>query len=84
MIHGNTQGIRDSVLQEMEALYDADMELLRHTLVSQPLMEELARLTARINREISVYVARDGMVMDVSVGQHDRVNLPDLKVRRGD
>lgn len=83
MIHGNTQGIRDSVLQEMEALYDADMELLRHTLVSQPLMEELARLTARINREISVYVARDGMVMDVSVGQHDRVNLPDLKVRRG-
>ena len=46
MIHGNTQGIRDSVLQEMEALYDADMELLRHTLVSQPLMEELARLTS--------------------------------------
>ncbi len=83
MINGNTQGIREAQLDELEKLYDADMELLRHEMISEPVMRVLADMTGRINREISVYVARDGMVMDVSIGSHDRVNLPDLKVRRG-
>ena len=83
MINGNIQGIRDAQLDELEKLYDADMELLRHEIISEPVMRVLADMTGRINREISVYVARDGMVMDVSIGSHDRVRLPDLKVRRG-
>ncbi len=83
MINGNTQGIREAQLDELGKLYDADMELLRHEMISEPVMRVLADMTGRINREISVYVARDGMVMDVSIGSHDRVNLPDLKVRRG-
>ncbi len=82
-VHGNIQGIKKSMLEEMEALYDADMESLRHELVSQEIVEALCRFTDKINREVSVYVARDGMVMDVSVGSHDRVGLPDIRVRRG-
>ena len=82
-VNGNIQGIRGSVLEELQALYDSDMEILRHTFVSEEVLEVICRITSRINREISVYIARDGMVMDVSVGRHDRVGLPDLKIRRG-
>jgi len=82
-VHGNTQGIRKSMLKEMEALYDADMETLRHELVSQDIIDALCHFTDKINREVSVYIARDGMVMDVSIGSHDRVGLPDIRVRRG-
>jgi GTP-binding protein HflX len=83
MIHGNIQGIRKPLLDEMEKMYSADKETLRHQFVSEELMDALARLTGRVNREISIYIARDGMVMDVTVGRHDRVGLPGLRVRRG-
>ncbi len=83
VVHGNTQGVRRSMLDEMEKLYDADMETLRHELVSAEIIEALCYFTDKINREVSVYIARDGMVMDVSIGSHDRVGLPDIRVRRG-
>ena len=82
-IKGNIKGIRQSVLDDMMALFDMDMELLRHEFVSAPLLDALVRFTALINREIMVYIARDGMVMEVILGRHDRVDLPDIRVRRG-
>ena len=82
-VHGNVKGVKQSLIKEMEKLYEADMEMLRHEFVSQEVMEKLAYFTERINKEISIYIARDGMVMDVSIGTHDRVGLPDLRVRRG-
>ena len=82
-VHGNIQGVRNSMLEEMAKLYDADMETLRHELVSREIIDALSYFTDKINREISVYIARDGMVMDVSIGSHDRVGLPDIRVRRG-
>lgn len=82
-IKGNIKGIRQSILEEMEQLFQMDMELLRHQFVSEPLWRALAGFTSRINREVMVYIARDGMVMEVIVGRHDRVELPDIRVRRG-
>ncbi len=82
-IHGNTEGIKKSILLELEELYSADMEMLRHKFISDDVTYKLCRITDKINREISIYIARDGMVMDVSIGSHDRVGLPDIRVRRG-
>ncbi|MDD3243277.1 MAG: hypothetical protein PHD32_06115, partial [Eubacteriales bacterium] len=82
-IKGNIEGIRAAVLKDMETLFSMDMELLRHEFVSQPLMEHLCELTARCNREVMVYVARDGLVLEVIVGKNDRVDLPEIQVRRG-
>jgi len=82
-VHGNIDGVKKSILRELEDLYSADMELLRHKFISDDVTYKLCQITEKINREISVYIARDGMVMDVSIGSHDRVGLPDLRVRRG-
>jgi len=83
LIHGNTAGIRDAWLEQLEEFYNADKETLRHFFLSPELLEPLARISSRINREISIYIARDGMVMDVSLGTFDRVELTDLRLRRG-
>ena len=82
-VHGNIDGVKKSVLSELEDLYSADMELLRHKFISDDVTFKLCQITEKINREISIYIARDGMVMDVSIGAHDRVGLPDIRVRRG-
>lgn len=82
-VHGNINGVKKSTLKELEDLYSADMEILRHQFVSNEVTYKLCQITEKINREISIYIARDGMVMDVSIGSHDRVGLPDLRVRRG-
>ncbi|MGI6315685.1 MAG: GTPase HflX [Christensenellales bacterium] len=82
-VHGELQGIRSSVLAELETLYQADKETLRQVFITPELAEVICRISCRVNREISVYIARDGTVMDISLGANDRVELPDLKLRRG-
>jgi F-type H+-transporting ATPase subunit a len=57
-IKGNIKGIRQSVLEEMEQLFQMDMELLRHQFISEPLISAMAGFTTRINREVMVYIAR--------------------------
>ena len=53
MIYGNIEGIRESLLKEMEALYDLELE--ENEFAPAPLCELLARYTCIINREISMY-----------------------------
>lgn len=46
------------------------------------LLEEMARLTLEIGREIAVYVNRKGQVISVAVGDAHTVSLPELQERR--
>ena len=55
-IKGNIKGIRDSVIAELHKLYDMQSPQL----VSQELAVKLADITEYINREISVYITRQG------------------------
>lgn len=79
-IHGNIEGIRESRLREMEALYDCPFETDEYA--PRELIEALARHSCALNREISVYVSRDGDVLDVTVGVGDSVPLKDVRLRR--
>ncbi|NLB60825.1 MAG: GTPase HflX [Clostridiales bacterium] len=77
-IHGNISGIRNTILEAMESLYDikvqgfADIELL----------DLMAEYCGKISREISVYIARDGRVVNVSVGEIDKVEMPSVRLVR--
>ncbi|MBE5783205.1 MAG: GTPase HflX [Clostridiales bacterium] len=79
-VHGNITGIRDSQLAELEAIYDCPFEL--DEFAPRDLLLELARHSCALNREIAVYVSRDGDVLDVTVGVIDSVPLSDLRLRR--
>ena len=79
-VHGNIQGIRESQLRELEALYDCPFE--PNEFAPRDLLLELARHSCALNREIAVYVSRDGDVLDVTVGVNDSAPLQDVRLRR--
>lgn len=80
MIHGNLTGIRDSVLAELEKLYDAEFE--RDMFLPDRLLNQLVRYTQMINREMLVYLGRDGAVLEIAIGNIGSIALPELHLRR--
>lgn len=78
-IKGNIKGIRDSVIAELQKLYDMQSPQL----VSQELAVKLADITEYINREISVYITRSGQIIEIAVGDNATVELPSFSGRRG-
>lgn len=78
-IKGNIKGIRDSVIAELQKLYDMQSPQL----VSRELAVKLADITEYINREISVYITRSGQIIEIAVGDNTTVELPSFSGRRG-
>ena len=80
MIYGNKEGIRDSMLAQMETLYELD--LTGEIFVPRELLDVLAAFTTAINREISIYVSRSGSILDITIGNLNSVELKDMHLRR--
>lgn len=81
-IHGNIEGIRKTVLDEMTALYDVQLE--PDQFMPQDLLQSLCGYSASMNREIALYITRYGEVADVLIGRADAIDLPDLRLRRSE
>ena len=81
-IHGNIEGIRKSVLDELAALYDIQLET--GVFMPQELLNGLCGYSAALNREIAVYIKRFGEIADVFIGKSDSIDLPDLRLRRSE
>lgn len=81
-IHGNTEGIRKSILDELSALYDVQLE--PGVFLPQELMNSLCGYSASLNREIGLYITRYGEIADVLIGRSDTIDLPDLRLRRSE
>ena len=60
-IKGNIKGIRDSVIAELQKLYD--MHYPQH--VSQDIAFNLACLTEYINMAFCVYITRKGQIIEI-------------------
>ena len=80
MIYGNKEGIRDSMLAQLETLYDLD--LTGEIFAPRELLDVLAVFTTAINREISIYVSRSGSILDITIGNLNSVELKDMHLRR--
>ena len=81
-IHGNIEGIRKSVLDELTSLYDVQLE--PGVFMPQELLNGLCGYSASLNREIAVYITRFGEIADVFIGRNDSIDLPDLRLRRSE
>ena len=79
-LHGNLSGIRDSQIKLIEELYQYPVG--SDEFLPPDLARILARHSAGINREISVYISRGGDVLDITVGYVDNVSLAELSLRR--
>ncbi len=81
-IHGNIEGIRKSLLDELMTVYDAQLE--PGEFMPQDLLKGLCGYSALLNREIAVYITRDGEIADVLVGYSEHIDLPDRRLRRSE
>ena len=79
-VHGNIEGVRKSVLDELAGLYDVQLE--PDVFIPQELLQGLCAYSAALNREIALYITRDGEIADVFIGRSDHIDLPDLRLRR--
>lgn len=81
-VNGNTAGIRATVLEEIAKLYEFDDG--QNVFAGRELLLHLAACTQAIGREISVYIRRNGVVADVSVGDSSTVSMPEMRVVRNE
>ena len=79
-VHGNLTGVRDSLIANLQGLYQYEVE--EDSFLPRELMKLLATFTAAMNREIALYITRDGEIVDVSVGTDRDVELRDYRLRR--
>ena len=79
-IHGSLEGVRKSTIAELETLYDYPID--RDEYLPPELARALGRYSCALNREISLYVSRDGEIIDITVGDTASVPLSDIRLRR--
>ena len=79
-VNGNTEGIRDAMLARLDSLYSYEAE--ESSFLPRELMKLLAECSCAVNREIAVYMTRDGEIVNVAVGTDCDVELTDYRLRR--
>ncbi len=79
-VQGNIEGVRDAVLARLDSLYSYELE--EGEFLPRELMKMLAEVSCALNREIAVYITRDGEIVNVAVGTDCDVELTDFRLRR--
>ncbi|MGL4254116.1 MAG: GTPase HflX [Fusobacteriaceae bacterium] len=78
MIVGNTEGIKDYILETLDGLYEIKVD--KGSLFNQEIVQLISHISMKINREINVAIDRKGKVIEVSIGDSNTVQLPILNV----
>ena len=81
-VTGNTEGIRDGMLARLDSLFDCELE--DGSYMPRDMMKMLAECSCAFNREIAVYITRDGEIVSVAVGTDCDVELTDYRLRRNE
>lgn len=79
-VQGNIEGIRDALLAQLDDLYNYELEEGEY--LPRELMQLLAEYSCKLNREIAIYITRDGEIVHVAVGTDCDVELVDFRLRR--
>ena len=79
-VNGETDGIRQSILDTLDSLYD--MKLPSDRLWTEELLDILCTATSHINREIALYADRKGRITDVAIGDSRTVTLGEVEGKR--
>lgn len=80
--NGNLTGIKSAMLDRLKSLYDFKQGL--DEFASFELLSELCACSGEINRELYVYISRDGSIVDVSVGDSAKVSMPSMRLVRNE
>lgn len=79
-VNGNTEGVKDAMLARLDSLYGYELE--DGAYLPRELMKLLAECSCAMNREIAIYLTRDGEIVNVAIGTDCDVELTDYRLRR--
>ncbi|AOR23049.1 GTPase HflX [Clostridium taeniosporum] len=74
MIEGNIDGIRNSILNELERIHS--IKTSKDEICNLEILNIIARVSASIEREVSVAINRKGNVTSVAIGDSTSVQVP--------
>lgn len=74
MIYGKVDGIKNSILNELEKIYD--IVVPKDTICTEEIIEIISKVTTDIDREVSVAISRKGKVTNVAIGDSSSVEVP--------
>ncbi|MBR0513267.1 MAG: GTPase HflX [Clostridia bacterium] len=81
-VTGNIDGVRDGMLARLDSLFEYELE--DGSYLPRDMMKMLADCSCAINREIAVYITRDGEIVSVAIGTDCDVELTDYRLRRNE
>ncbi|MBN1057786.1 GTPase HflX [Clostridium botulinum] len=74
MIEGNIDGIRNSILSELEKIHS--IRTSKDEICNLEILNIIAKVSANIEREVSVAINRKGNVTSVAIGDSTSVEVP--------
>ena len=78
MINGNTSGLKEYILENLNKLYSTKIE--KGKIINQEIVNYISEISNKINREINIAIDRNGNIIDISIGDSSTVNLPVVPV----
>ena len=66
MVNGNTSGLKEHILNSLDELYNSKIE--KGKIINQEIIDYIAEVSNKINREINIAMDRSGNVIDISIG----------------
>lgn len=79
MIYGNTEGVKNFMLEKLEQIYDTKVP--KDSICNEELIQIICEATTYLNREVSVAVNRKGSVVAVAIGDSTTVEMPEIDVK---
>ena len=74
MIYGRTNGVRNTMIIELEKIYD--IVVPKHSVCTQEIVNIISMVSNYIDREVSVAINRKGKVISVAIGDSTSVEIP--------
>lgn len=82
MIEGNIDGIRNSILSELEKIHS--IRTSKDEVCNIEILNIIAKVSANIEREVSVAINRKGNVTSVAIGDSTSVEVPLIDISEKD
>lgn len=78
MIYGNIDGIKKSILEELESVYL--IKNLKDEICNTEILNIISRVSSLIEREVSIGINRKGNVTSVAIGDSTSVEIPIINI----
>lgn len=78
MIDGNVEGIRKSIIDELESIYS--IRSSKDEICNVEILDIISRISSFIEREVSVAINRKGNVTSIAIGDSTSVEVPIIDI----